>query len=95
MSDIPPANDKKIRDHEHFGKLFDATPIPDHLDGFEQTNAEDVRKSWPEGTDDAKEVSCCAPPSADAAAVESFPPHQSPQTAAAAGFTIVGRRGEG
>ena len=56
MSDIPPANDKKIRDHEHFGKLFDATPIPDHIEGFQQTNGADVRKSWPEGTDNAKKV---------------------------------------
>lgn len=56
MSEIPTANDESIRKHEHFGKLFDATPIPDHIDGFELENGEKVRECWPEGTDRAKEV---------------------------------------
>lgn len=60
LSDIPPPNDAKIRQHDHFGKLFDATPIPDHVDGFELIDGESVREVWPEGTDVAKEVSLTA-----------------------------------
>lgn len=66
MSDIPPPNDPSIRKHEHFGKLFDATPVPEHVEGFELKDGDDVRTVWPEGTDVAKEVNIsmrhhCAP----------------------------------
>ena len=56
MSDIPSANDTSIKKHKRFAKLFDETPIPDKLDGFEFKNAEKVHEVWPEGTDAAKEV---------------------------------------
>lgn len=57
MSPLPESNDPSIRQHEHFAKLFDATPIPDHVDGFECGDAETMGEIYPEGTERAKEVS--------------------------------------
>ena len=56
LSDVPPANDASIRDHEHFGTLFDATPLPSSVPGFELRNKETVHTVWPEGTEAAKEL---------------------------------------
>ena len=56
MSDVPKANDASIKKHPRFGKLFDETPIPDHVEGFKLENPEEVHKIFPEGTDTAKEV---------------------------------------
>ena len=57
MSPLPESNDASIRKHETFGKLFDATPVPDHLEGYEVDNQEEISEVWPEGTEKAKEVS--------------------------------------
>jgi len=57
MSPLPESNDASIRKHETFGKLFEATPVPDHIEGFEVENQEELSEVWPEGTEKAKEVS--------------------------------------
>jgi deoxyribodipyrimidine photo-lyase len=57
LSDPPHGNDVGIRQHEHFGKLFDATSIPDQVEGFECEDREEMAEVWPEGTEVAKEVS--------------------------------------
>ena len=57
LSEIPKANDASIKKHQRFGKLFDETSIPDHIEGFEFKNPEEVHKLFPEGTDAAKQVS--------------------------------------
>jgi hypothetical protein len=57
MSPLPESNDASIRQHEIFGKLFEATPVPDSLEGFEVDNKEELSEVWPEGTEKAKEVS--------------------------------------
>jgi deoxyribodipyrimidine photo-lyase len=57
MSPLPESNDESIRKHETFGKLFEATPVPDSLEGFEVDNKEELSEVWPEGTEKAKEVS--------------------------------------
>jgi hypothetical protein len=57
MSPRPESNDASIREHESFGKLFEATPVPDSLEGFEVDNKEELSEVWPEGTEKAKEVS--------------------------------------
>jgi hypothetical protein len=57
MSPLPESNDVSIRKHESFGKLFEATPVPDSLEGFEVDNKEELSEVWPEGTEKAKEVS--------------------------------------
>ena len=57
MSDIPEANDKSIREHKDFGKLFDATPVPEYVEGFKVEEGEKLQELWPEGMDNAKEVS--------------------------------------
>ncbi|ORX40843.1 DNA photolyase, FAD-binding/Cryptochrome [Kockovaella imperatae] len=56
MSDIPKGNDASLKKDKRFGKLFDVTPIPDHVEGFELKDSEEVHKLWPEGTDAAKEL---------------------------------------
>jgi deoxyribodipyrimidine photo-lyase len=56
MSELPTANDKSVRSHEHFGKLFEETSIPDSLMGFELSEGSQVRECWPEGLDTAKEL---------------------------------------
>lgn len=57
MSPTPKGNDKSIRQDTHFGKLFDATPLPDRVDGFEPKDKDKMKECWPEGLDKAKEVS--------------------------------------
>jgi deoxyribodipyrimidine photo-lyase len=57
MSEIPEANDKSIREHKDFGKLFDATPVPEYVEGFKVEEGEKLQELWPEGMDNAKEVS--------------------------------------
>ena len=57
LSDIPKANDASIKKHKRFGKLFDETSVPDHIEGFELKNPGEVHKLFPEGTDAAKHVS--------------------------------------
>jgi hypothetical protein len=57
MSPLPESNDETIRNHETFGKLFESTPVPDSLEGFEVDNSEELSEVWPEGTEKAKEVS--------------------------------------
>jgi hypothetical protein len=57
MSPLPESNDASIRKHETFGELFEATPVPDSLEGFEVDNREELSEVWPEGTEKAKEVS--------------------------------------
>jgi hypothetical protein len=57
MSPLPESNDASIRKHESFGKLFEATPVPDSLEGFEVDNKGELSEVWPEGTEKAKEVS--------------------------------------
>lgn len=57
MSPFPESNDASIREHESFGKLSEATPVPDSLEGFEVDNKEELSEVWPEGTEKAKEVS--------------------------------------
>ena len=56
MSSVPEANNASIRSHEHFGKMFGATPIPDHIEGFQCKDAAKMAEVWPEGTKVAKEV---------------------------------------
>ena len=56
MSPLPESNDASVRKHETFGKLFEATPVPDHLEGYEVNDPEKVHEVWPEGTENAKEV---------------------------------------
>jgi deoxyribodipyrimidine photo-lyase len=56
MSPMPESNDASIRQNDTFGKLFEATPVPDHIEGFELKDAEKIHEVWPEGTDKAKEV---------------------------------------
>lgn len=56
MSPLPEANDQSVRQHKTLGELFDATPVPDSLEGFELKDAETISEVWPEGTDKAKEV---------------------------------------
>jgi len=57
LQPTPKANDASIKQHERFGKLFDETDIPDHVEGFECKDAERMAELWPEGMDHAKEVS--------------------------------------
>lgn len=57
MSPIPQANDESVRKHKTLGELFDATPVPASLEGFELKDAEKISEVWPEGTDRAKEAS--------------------------------------
>jgi hypothetical protein len=57
MSPLPEANDASVREHATFGKLFEATPVPDHIEGFEVNDPEQIHEVWPEGTENAKEVS--------------------------------------
>jgi len=57
MSDAPSANDESIRKHEHFGKLFDETSVPESIKGFELKEGSEVRECWPEGLDTAREAS--------------------------------------
>lgn len=54
---MPESNDASIRQDDTFGKLFEATPVPDHIEGFELKDPEKIHDVWPEGTDKAKEVS--------------------------------------
>jgi deoxyribodipyrimidine photo-lyase len=56
MSELPQRNDPSIRNDTHFGKLFDATPIPDQVEGFECADRDQIAEVWPEGTEAAKEV---------------------------------------
>lgn len=56
MSPLPHANDESVRKHKTLGDLFDATPVPDSLEGFELKDSETISEVWPEGTDHAKEV---------------------------------------
>lgn len=39
-----------------FGKLFD-TEVPESIEGFECKDRDQMKESWPEGLDDAQEVS--------------------------------------
>lgn len=57
MSKLPLGNDPSIRNDPHFGKLFDATSIPDQVEGFECPDRDQIAEVWPEGTEAAKEVS--------------------------------------
>jgi hypothetical protein len=57
MSELPQGNDPSIRNDPYFGKLFDATPIPDQVEGFECADRDQIAEVWPEGTEAAKEVS--------------------------------------
>lgn len=56
VSSMPDANDPSIRKHELFSKLFGATPIPDHVEGFQCLDAQTMADIYPEGTEVAKEV---------------------------------------
>lgn len=56
MSPLPRANDPSIRQHPAFGSLFDTTPIPYAVEGFECDDVEQMKECWPEGTERAKEV---------------------------------------
>lgn len=56
MSPLPEANNQSVRQHKIVGDLFDATPVPDSVEGFELKDAETISEIWPEGTDRAKEV---------------------------------------
>nr|WPS94696.1 FAD binding domain of DNA photolyase [Naematelia aurantialba] len=56
VQNIPTGNDKSIRDDPEFGKLFDATPIPESVEGFECEDVDVMRECWPEGTDVAKQL---------------------------------------
>jgi len=56
MSPLPDSNDPSIRQHEHVGKLFNTSTIPDHVEGFECKDAEKMVELYPEGTEVAKEV---------------------------------------
>lgn len=57
MSPLPESNDASIRNHDTFEKFFEATPVPDSLEGFEVDNREELSEVWPEGTEKATEVS--------------------------------------
>lgn len=57
ISPDPKANDAGVRQHKTLGKLFEASDIPHHLEGFEVEDAEQLKVSWPEGIDKAREVS--------------------------------------
>jgi hypothetical protein len=52
----PEANDKSIRSHEVFGKLFDSAEIPEYVEGFKCEDVEQMKTSWPEGLPKAREV---------------------------------------
>lgn len=53
----PEANNKSVRSHDIFGKLFDESQIPDYVEGFKCADVEQMKESWPEGLDKAREVS--------------------------------------
>lgn len=55
-SDAPEPNEKSIRQHKSYGKLF-SSAIPDAVDGFECTDAEKMSNLYPAGTAAAREVS--------------------------------------
>ena len=57
MSPLPQANDQSVRKHKILGDLFDATPVPDSIEGFELKDAETISEVWPEGTENAKQAS--------------------------------------
>lgn len=57
MSPLPQANDASIRKHQTFGDLFEATPVPEYVEGFKLDDSESIHDVWPEGTDNAKDVS--------------------------------------
>lgn len=56
MSPLPKANDASVRKHKLLGELFDATPIPEYVEGFKLEDPETIHEVWPEGTDNAKQV---------------------------------------
>lgn len=56
MASLPSANDPSVRQDSHLSTLFEATPIPDQVEGFECQDREKMAEVWPEGTDKAKEV---------------------------------------
>jgi hypothetical protein len=56
MADIPAGNDAACRTDPGFAALFDATPIPAHVEGFECKDVDVMTEVWPEGTAKAKEV---------------------------------------
>ncbi|KAK4689672.1 deoxyribodipyrimidine photo-lyase, partial [Tremellales sp. Uapishka_1] len=53
-SPLPMANETSIHEHARFKSLFDETPIPSHVDGFECGDAEKMAEVWPEGIEKAK-----------------------------------------
>lgn len=98
MSPLPEANDASVRQHKIIGGLYDATPVPDSLEGFELKDADKIHEVWPEGTETAKEVSHL--PSRHGkgqltwAGAETFPIYQVPTRAIQIGLTLDrGRRG--
>jgi hypothetical protein len=56
MSPVPEANDDSVRSHEIYGKMFEASSIPEHVEGFELNDPEKIHEVWPEGAENAKEV---------------------------------------
>jgi deoxyribodipyrimidine photo-lyase len=61
ISPDPKPNDAGVRQHEKLGKLFEGSDIPDQLEGFEVEDAEQLKVSWPEGIDKAREVLLTSP----------------------------------
>ena len=59
LSPIPAGNDKGIR-NGGLAKLFEETPVPESVAGFECDDSDSMSEVWPEGTDAAKEV-CSTP----------------------------------
>ncbi|KAI0052987.1 hypothetical protein FA95DRAFT_1482511 [Auriscalpium vulgare] len=57
LAGLPPpeANPSSIRDHPTYRTLFDS-PIPDHIDGFECADRDQMTVTWPAGSDAAREM---------------------------------------
>ena len=96
MSPLPEANDKSVRQHKTLGELFDATPVPDSLEGFELKDAETLSEIWPEGTDKAKEVRLAiqkmvAPWLSQETDAQTVLVHQIPRRAVQTSLTLDGR----
>lgn len=56
VSPAPAANDASVRKHKTFAKLFD-TEVPESIAGSECKDRDQMKESWPEGLDNAQEVS--------------------------------------
>lgn len=56
LSPNPQPNNAAIRQHPTFGKLFTESYIPDHVEGFNCEDLDQMKISWPEGIDKARLV---------------------------------------